>query len=119
MVLSMAGCANILLVDDELNILPTSSVTKAIEAVEVGEDGVAVGSTAAAASKELRALGESLSDTQVGCGLLWCIHLYTCGCCLPLPVVTVVAGPYTCASQPLPASKPAVGSTAMILCQPC
>ncbi len=87
MVLSMASCPNILLVDDELNILPTSTITKAIEPVELDENGVPAGSTAAAATKELKALGESLADTQVGgapaYGCTVCLHL-GCGLLVPL-----------------------------------
>ncbi len=65
MVLSMASCPNILLVDDELNVLPTSTMIKSIEPVELDEDGLPRNSAALAAQRELKQLGESLSDTQV------------------------------------------------------
>lgn len=51
--------------DDELNILPSSSQTRAIEPVPLGPDGAAVDPAAAAAAAELQDLVQSLADTQV------------------------------------------------------
>jgi hypothetical protein len=86
MVLSMASCPSILLVDDELNILPTSTMIKSIEPVELDEDGLPRSSTALAAQRELKQLGESLADTQVGwAGLGLALgrsgHSRCCCCC--------------------------------------
>ncbi|KAK3237670.1 N-acetyltransferase 10, partial [Cymbomonas tetramitiformis] len=58
-ILSLASCKRCILMDDELNILPTSTHVKAIKAVD---DSVATEESEEA--KELRELNESLADTQ-------------------------------------------------------
>ena len=63
MVLSLASNSSCLLVDDELNILPTSSHVKNIEPLPMDTDGT---SGASAKDTELKGLSESLSDTLVG-----------------------------------------------------
>lgn len=66
--LSLATNPACLLVDDELNILPTSTYAKTIEPISLNPDGAPVvteaGSSAQAAT-ELKELGESLAETQV------------------------------------------------------
>ena len=66
LVLSLASNPNCLLMDDELNVLPTSSHVKAIAPVPLGEDGRPdVPGSGAEAAAELKDLCESLADTQV------------------------------------------------------
>jgi N-acetyltransferase 10 len=67
MVLSLAGCPGCILMDDELNILPTSTHVRGIAPLEGGQGGGADGggaTPAAAAAAELKDLAESLADTQ-------------------------------------------------------
>lgn len=65
--LSLAGCEACLLMDDELNILPTSSHVNSIKPVPLGPDGKPVEAPAsAAAAAELRSLSSTLADSQVG-----------------------------------------------------
>ena len=67
MVLSLAGCPGCILMDDELNILPTSTHVRGIAPLEGGEGGGAAGggaTPATAAAAELKDLAESLADTQ-------------------------------------------------------
>ena len=53
--------------DDELNILPTSSHVKHIEPIQVHPDGTpAVANSGAQSAAELKDLAASLEDTQVG-----------------------------------------------------
>lgn len=63
MVLSLASNPSCLLLDDELNILPTSSHVKNIEPLPVDTDGT---NDASGKDTELKGLSESLSDTLVG-----------------------------------------------------
>jgi N-acetyltransferase 10 len=65
LVLSLASCPTCLLVDDELNVLPTSSLARSIvpldpESARAGE----LDAPAAAARRELEALSASLADAQ-------------------------------------------------------
>lgn len=60
MVLSLASNPSCLLLDDELNILPTSSHVKNIEPLPVDTDGT---NDASGKDIELKGLSESLSDT--------------------------------------------------------
>jgi N-acetyltransferase 10 len=65
LVLSLASCPTCLLVDDELNVLPTSSLARTITPVDPESARLGLLDTAAAAAKqELEALSASLSDTQ-------------------------------------------------------
>jgi len=67
-VLSLASCAACILMDDELNILPTSSHVARIAPVPLGEDGApAAPGAGAGAAAELRELVAQLADTQVRC----------------------------------------------------
>ena len=64
--LSLASNPNCLLMDDELNVLPTYSHVKSIAPVPLGEDGRPdVPVSRAEAAAELKDLRESLADTQV------------------------------------------------------
>ena len=66
LVLSLASNPNCLLMDDELNVLPTSSHVKSIAPIPVREDGPPdVPGSGAEAAAELKDLRESLADTQV------------------------------------------------------
>lgn len=51
--------------DDELNVLPCSTLVKYIVPIELDEDGHPVGGTTRDAEKELSDLKESLEDAQV------------------------------------------------------
>ena len=65
LVLSLAGCHNCILMDDELNILPTSTHVRHIQPVPTNPDGTpAVPSPNAAAAAELKDLTESLREVQ-------------------------------------------------------
>jgi len=65
-VLSLASNPNCLLMDDELNVLPTSSHVKSIAPIPLREDGRPdVPENGAEAAAELKDLRESLADTQV------------------------------------------------------
>lgn len=63
--LSLASNKNCMLMDDELNILPCSTLVKYIVPIEVDEDGHPVGGTDKEVEKELSDLKESLEDAQV------------------------------------------------------
>ena len=74
-ILSLAGCASCLVLDDELNVLPISSHARAIKPVhggegdgegegEEGRDLATAGSAATRESAELKELKSSLRDTQ-------------------------------------------------------
>ena len=63
MILSLASNSSCLLVDDELNILPTSSHVKSIEPLPADAEG---SSDSSGKGAELKGLVESLSDTLVG-----------------------------------------------------
>ena len=65
MVLSLASNTSCLLLDDELNILPTSSHVKSIEPLPVNPDGTAEGNGVSTNETELKTLSESLADTLV------------------------------------------------------
>ncbi len=66
--LSLASCPACILMDDELNILPTSSHVARIAPVPLGEDGApAAPGAGAGAAAELRELVAQLADTQVRC----------------------------------------------------
>ena len=60
MVLSLASNPSCLLLDDELNILPTSSHVRSIEPLPADADTPGI-----AKDTELKGLSESLSDTLV------------------------------------------------------
>ncbi|GBF87381.1 N-acetyltransferase [Raphidocelis subcapitata] len=64
LVLSLASCPNCLLVDDELNVLPTSSLARNIAPVPLDEEGSPLNDPSAAARAELAELQGSLADTQ-------------------------------------------------------
>ncbi|KAK9786287.1 hypothetical protein WJX73_003109 [Symbiochloris irregularis] len=64
LVLSLASMGSCLFMDDELNILPSSSQARALQPVTLGADGKAFNPEADAAASELQELIESLSDTQ-------------------------------------------------------
>ena len=65
MVLSLASNTSCLLVDDELNILPTSSHVKSIEPLPVKADGTLDVASATSSESELKGLADSLADTLV------------------------------------------------------
>jgi len=65
--LSLASCANALVLDDELNVLPISKHAKSITAI--GEEDAAAGSASAAAA-ELKTLKASLESTDMVGGLV-------------------------------------------------
>lgn len=68
LVLSLASNTACLLMDDELNILPTSSHVKHIEPIQLHPDGTpAVPNSEAQSAAELKDLASSLEDTQVSC----------------------------------------------------
>ncbi|KAK9824701.1 hypothetical protein WJX72_012506 [[Myrmecia] bisecta] len=65
LVLSLASNPVCILMDDELNILPTSSHVKAIQPLPMNPDGTPAETTASGtASTELKELTEALADTQ-------------------------------------------------------
>lgn len=64
LVLSLAHCPTAILVDDELNILPTSSHIRSIAPVATNDDGSAVALPGRDAAAQLTTLAASLSDTQ-------------------------------------------------------
>jgi N-acetyltransferase 10 len=67
LVLSLAGNVNCMLLDDELNILPTSTLTQHIRPVPLKADGSPdVPDPSREAREELQQLKQSLADTQVG-----------------------------------------------------
>lgn len=64
--LSLATNPAALLMDDEMNVLPTSSHVRSIKALPRGEDGaVLLPGPSAASAAELADLVASLADTQV------------------------------------------------------
>ena len=64
--LSLASNCNTIIMDDELNILPTSTHVKDIQPIERGADGTALlPSTALGPAAELKDLAVSLQDTLV------------------------------------------------------
>jgi hypothetical protein len=66
LVLSLASCKACILMDDELNILPTSTHVREIREVEMGPDGQPLLPTAdVAAARDLRDLADTLADSQV------------------------------------------------------
>ena len=78
MVLSLASNTSCLLVDDELNILPTSSHVMNIEPLPVNPDGSVVANGAVSSETELKGLAESLADTLVWSKPLLSLRQYTC-----------------------------------------
>jgi len=64
LVLSLASCPSCLLMDDELNVLPTSSLVAHIEPVPCDPEGRPLDDPARAARKELQELTSALADTQ-------------------------------------------------------
>ncbi|GFR40676.1 hypothetical protein Agub_g1265, partial [Astrephomene gubernaculifera] len=64
MVLSLASCPHCLLLDDELNVLPTSSLVRHIAPLPTGPDGAPLEDPGRAAREELAELSGSLADTQ-------------------------------------------------------
>ena len=65
LVLSLSKCSSCILMDDELNVLPTSTHVRAIKPVPTNPDGsLAIETEGMAASAELKELQESLSDVQ-------------------------------------------------------
>lgn len=67
MVLSLAGNTSCLLVDDELNVLPTSSHVKSIEPLPVKADGTLDTDGTSSSGAELKGLADSLAETLVWC----------------------------------------------------
>ena len=66
LVLSLASCPTCILMDDELNILPTSSHVARIAPLPLADDGTpAVPTASASSAAELKELVASLADTQV------------------------------------------------------
>jgi N-acetyltransferase 10 len=71
LVLSLASCPHCLMMDDELNILPTSSLIRQVEPVAINpEDGLPFNDPGRVAKAELKELADSLSDTQPAGGLI-------------------------------------------------
>ncbi|KAG2483803.1 hypothetical protein HYH03_017326 [Edaphochlamys debaryana] len=64
MVLSLASCPHCLLLDDELNVLPTSSLVRSIEPLPTGPDGQPLEDPGRGPREELGELVGSLGDTQ-------------------------------------------------------
>lgn len=65
LVLSLAGCHSCILMDDELNILPTSTHVRHIQPIPTNPDGTPlVPSANAATNAELKDLTESLREVQ-------------------------------------------------------
>ncbi|KAL6747969.1 hypothetical protein V8C86DRAFT_3147387 [Haematococcus lacustris] len=64
LVLSLANCPTCLMMDDELNVLPTSSLIRYIEPVALGQDGTPLDDPSRPAQQELKELTASLADTQ-------------------------------------------------------
>lgn len=65
LVLSLANCPSCVLLDDELNILPTSTLVQRIAPVQLDADGLPLDKGgSAAARRELSGLQASLADTQ-------------------------------------------------------
>lgn len=72
LVLSLASCPTCILMDDELNILPTSSHVARIAPLPLADDGTpAVPTASASSAAELKELVASLADTQVQVVALW------------------------------------------------
>ncbi|KAG1681159.1 hypothetical protein FOA52_015602 [Chlamydomonas sp. UWO 241] len=70
LVLSLASNPNCLMMDDELNVLPTSSLIKYIEPVPRNQDGTPANDPSRASQSELQELVDSLADTQPAGSLL-------------------------------------------------
>ena len=71
LVLSLSGCHSCILMDDELNILPTSTHVRQIQPIPTNADGTpAVPAPNAAAAAELQELTESLQDVQLAGSLV-------------------------------------------------
>ena len=102
--LSLASNPNCLLMDDELNVLPTSSHVKSIAPVPLGEDGRPdVPGSGAEATAELKDLRESLADTQVR-------TLSQCISCLSAVTKLVVCPGWSCwLDNPGSVAQPAAG----------
>jgi N-acetyltransferase 10 len=64
LVLSLADCPACILMDDEMNILPTSTHVRSITPVELTQDGEPVDMPGRTAAAELKALVTTLEDTQ-------------------------------------------------------
>ena len=65
LVLSLSKCSSCILMDDELNVLPTSSHIRSIKPVPTNPDGsLAIETEGMAASAELKELQASLEDVQ-------------------------------------------------------
>lgn len=65
LVLSLAKCSSCILMDDELNVLPTSTHIRNIKPVPTNPDGsLAIETEASASLSELKELQESLHDVQ-------------------------------------------------------
>lgn len=64
LVLSLAECPACILMDDEMNILPTSSHVRAIKPLPLDADGAPVDLPGRGAAEELKALVATLEDTQ-------------------------------------------------------
>jgi N-acetyltransferase 10 len=63
-VLSLASNPHCLIMDDELNVLPTSSLIRHIAPLPTGPDGKLLNDPSAAGQAELADLKDSLTDTQ-------------------------------------------------------
>ncbi|GAB4815551.1 hypothetical protein N2152v2_002597 [Parachlorella kessleri] len=76
LVLSLASCPSAILMDDELNILPTSTHVKYIQPLPTNADGTpAVETPGSAAAAELKELASSLADTQPAGALVSKCHI--------------------------------------------
>ena len=64
LVLSLAECPACILMDDEMNVLPTSSHVRAIKPLALDADGAPLDLPGRAAADELKALVATLEDTQ-------------------------------------------------------
>ncbi|WIA39314.1 hypothetical protein OEZ86_005429 [Tetradesmus obliquus] len=64
LVLSLASNPHCLIMDDELNVLPTSSLIRHIAPLPTGPDGKLLNDPSAAGQAELSDLKDSLTDTQ-------------------------------------------------------
>jgi N-acetyltransferase 10 len=85
LVLSLASNPHCLIMDDELNVLPTSSLIRHIAPLPTAPDGKLLNDPSAAGQAELADLKDSLTDTQPAGSLV-----RTCVACLAGPAVLPV-----------------------------
>lgn len=87
--LSLASNPHCLIMDDELNVLPTSSLIRHIAPLPTGPDGKLLNDPSAAGQAELSDLKDSLTDTQPAGALVGCM---LCGCIMSCPAVAAAGG---------------------------